>query len=56
MNQVMFAGTDALPSARKLNRIADSAVDVFLAAYGKEQQPRDGQRRRTPARRSLGAN
>ena len=51
MNQVMFAGTGALPSARKLNRIAESAVDVFLAAYGKEQQQRDGQRRRTPAQR-----
>jgi TetR/AcrR family transcriptional repressor of mexJK operon len=36
MNQVMFAGTDALPPADKLNRIADSAVDVFLAAYGQE--------------------
>jgi AcrR family transcriptional regulator len=34
MNQLMFAGTDALPPADKLNRIADSAVDVFLAAYG----------------------
>jgi TetR/AcrR family transcriptional regulator, mexJK operon transcriptional repressor len=34
MNQVMFAGTDALPSDDKLNRIADSAVDVFLATYG----------------------
>jgi TetR/AcrR family transcriptional regulator, mexJK operon transcriptional repressor len=34
MNQLMFAGTDALPPADKLNRIADSAVEVFLAAYG----------------------
>jgi TetR/AcrR family transcriptional repressor of mexJK operon len=34
MNQVMFAGTDALPSADKLSRIADSAVDMFLATYG----------------------
>jgi TetR/AcrR family transcriptional repressor of mexJK operon len=34
MNQVMFAGTDALPPADKLNRIADSAVEVFLATYG----------------------
>jgi TetR/AcrR family transcriptional repressor of mexJK operon len=34
MNQVMFAGTDALPPADKLNRIADSAVEVFLASYG----------------------
>jgi TetR/AcrR family transcriptional regulator, mexJK operon transcriptional repressor len=34
MNQVMFAGTDAPPPADKLQRIADSAVEVFLAAYG----------------------
>jgi TetR/AcrR family transcriptional repressor of mexJK operon len=34
MNQVMFAGTDALPSADELNRIADSAVEMFLATYG----------------------
>jgi AcrR family transcriptional regulator len=34
MNQVMFAGTDALPAADKLNRIADSAVEMFLATYG----------------------
>lgn len=34
MNQVIFAGTDAAPSAGQLSRIADSAVDVFLAAYG----------------------
>jgi AcrR family transcriptional regulator len=34
MNQVMFAGTDALPPTDKLNRIADSAVDMFLATYG----------------------
>jgi TetR/AcrR family transcriptional repressor of mexJK operon len=34
MNQVMFAGTDAVPSTDKLNRIADSAVEVFLATYG----------------------
>ena len=34
MNQVMFAGTEALPPADKLNRIADSAVDMFLATYG----------------------
>jgi TetR/AcrR family transcriptional regulator, mexJK operon transcriptional repressor len=34
MNQVMFAGTDALPPADKLNRIADAAVDMFLASYG----------------------
>jgi TetR/AcrR family transcriptional repressor of mexJK operon len=34
MNQVMFAGTDEVPPADKLNHIADSAVDVFLATYG----------------------
>ena len=34
MNQVMFAGTDAPPPAEHLDRIADSAVDVFLATYG----------------------
>ena len=34
MNQVMFAGADAPPAAEHLTRIADSAVDVFLAAYG----------------------
>ena len=38
MNQVMFAGTDALPPASQLSRIADAAVDMFLAAYG----PRPG--------------
>ena len=34
MNQVMFGGTDALPPADQLNRIADAAVDMFLATYG----------------------
>ena len=34
MNQAMFAGTDALPPPDALGRIADAAVDVFLAAYG----------------------
>jgi TetR/AcrR family transcriptional regulator, mexJK operon transcriptional repressor len=34
MNQVMFAGTDALPPADKLDRIADAAVEMFLATYG----------------------
>jgi TetR/AcrR family transcriptional regulator, mexJK operon transcriptional repressor len=38
MNQVMFAGTDALPPAAQLSRIADAAVDMFLASYG----PRPG--------------
>jgi TetR/AcrR family transcriptional regulator, mexJK operon transcriptional repressor len=40
MNQVMFAGTDAPPSADTLDHIADSAVEVFLAAYGHELQGR----------------
>jgi hypothetical protein len=34
MNQVMFAGTDAVPPAGQLSRIADAAVDMFLATYG----------------------
>jgi AcrR family transcriptional regulator len=34
MNQAMFAGTDAVPPADTLGRIADAAVDVFLASYG----------------------
>ncbi len=34
MNQVMFAGTDARPPADRLNRIADAAVEMFLATYG----------------------
>jgi hypothetical protein len=33
-NQVMFAGTDALPAADERNRIADSAVNMLLATYG----------------------
>ena len=36
MNQVMFAGTDAIPPTDNLTRIADSAVDMFLAAYGQQ--------------------
>jgi hypothetical protein len=34
MNQVMFAGTGAVPSAAALERIADAAVEIFLAAHG----------------------
>ena len=34
MNQAMFAGTAALPSAETLDRIADAAVEAFLPAYG----------------------
>jgi TetR/AcrR family transcriptional repressor of mexJK operon len=34
MNQVMFAGTEVLPSTDRLDRIADSAVQMFLATYG----------------------
>ena len=33
LNQVMFAGTNALPPPDQLDRIADGAVDVFLARY-----------------------
>jgi TetR/AcrR family transcriptional repressor of mexJK operon len=34
MNYVMFAGSEAVPSADSLDRIAESAIDVFLAMYG----------------------
>jgi TetR/AcrR family transcriptional regulator, mexJK operon transcriptional repressor len=34
MNQAMFAGTGVLPPEDKLEHIADSAVEVFLARYG----------------------
>ena len=34
MNQVMFAGTEALPSTEALDRIADAAVETFLRRYG----------------------
>jgi AcrR family transcriptional regulator len=34
MNQLMFAGTAARPEDDELTRIADRAVEVFLAAYG----------------------
>jgi len=33
-NRVMFAGTDAAVSKRELKHILDSAIEVFLAAYG----------------------
>lgn len=33
-NQVMFAGTAAIPAADELGTIADRAAEVFLAAYG----------------------
>lgn len=39
MNQAMFAGTQDIPAAAELSRIADSAVEVFLAAYGTEPRP-----------------
>jgi len=32
---VMFCGAEELPSAAELERVADSAVRVFLAAYGR---------------------
>jgi TetR/AcrR family transcriptional regulator, mexJK operon transcriptional repressor len=34
MNQLMFAGTGELPPGDTLDRVADSAVEVFLARYG----------------------
>jgi TetR/AcrR family transcriptional repressor of mexJK operon len=34
MNQAMFAGTRDIPAAAELSRIAESAVEVFLTAYG----------------------
>jgi AcrR family transcriptional regulator len=34
MNQAMFAGTAAIPAPDELGRIAQSAVGVFLSAYG----------------------
>ena len=34
MNQLMFAGTGELPPGDKLDRVADSAVEVFVARYG----------------------
>jgi hypothetical protein len=37
MNQVMLAGTGALPPADRLSQIAESAVEVFLARYGPRQ-------------------
>jgi len=33
MNQVMFVGANAVPADDELDRIADQAADVFLAAY-----------------------
>jgi TetR/AcrR family transcriptional regulator, mexJK operon transcriptional repressor len=35
MNQVMFVGATARPTDEELDRIADRAADVFLAAYGR---------------------
>jgi TetR/AcrR family transcriptional repressor of mexJK operon len=35
MNQAMFAGTGVLPPDDQLDRIARSAVEVFLARYGR---------------------
>jgi AcrR family transcriptional regulator len=34
MNQLMFAGTDTRPSPARLRKIADAALDMFLATYG----------------------
>jgi TetR/AcrR family transcriptional regulator, mexJK operon transcriptional repressor len=38
MNQAMFAGSAEIPAAEQLSRIADSAVAVFLSAYGPAPQ------------------
>jgi TetR/AcrR family transcriptional regulator, mexJK operon transcriptional repressor len=35
MNQAMFAGTGVLPSDDQLDHVARSAVEVFLARYGR---------------------
>ena len=34
LNQLMFAGTSTRPSPARLRKIADAAVDMFLATYG----------------------
>jgi TetR/AcrR family transcriptional repressor of mexJK operon len=34
MNQALFAGTEPRRTEAELRRIAEAAVDVFLAAYG----------------------
>ena len=34
LNHAMFSGDDRPPGAAQLKRHADSAVDLFLAAYG----------------------
>jgi len=39
MNQAMFAGTAEIPAAAELSRIADAAVEVFIAAYGPDPRP-----------------
>lgn len=35
MNQVMFAGTAARPSAAEIDHLAEQAVEVFVEAYGR---------------------
>jgi AcrR family transcriptional regulator len=52
MNQVMFAGTDALPPDDQLDRIAESAVEMFLATYG--SAPSTGATGATEAAQSTG--
>jgi hypothetical protein len=34
MNRAMFAGTRQRPKPDELDKLADRATDVFLAAYG----------------------
>ena len=52
MNQAMFAGTPEVPAAAELSRIAESAVSVFLAAYG--PKPRSGRDLQQPQTRGHG--
>jgi len=40
MNRAMFAGTDARPVPGELEKLADQATEVFLAAYGSERPAR----------------
>jgi hypothetical protein len=37
MNRAMFAGTAAAPVEGELDKLADQATEVFLAAYGLER-------------------
>ena len=39
MNRAMFAGTQAAPAPGELDKLAEQATEVFLAAYGLESPP-----------------